>query len=63
MELSSISREAPGVRILGRARCYNRGGSVKDRPTLSMIRAGENGGLLTPEKTIIHATGGNAGIA
>ena len=63
LELSSISREVPGVRILGKAEWYNPGGSVKDRPALWMIRAGEKSGLLTPEKTIIDATSGNTGIA
>jgi len=63
LELSSISREVPGVRILGKAEWYNPGGSVKDRPALWMIRDGEKSGLLTPEKTIIDATSGNTGIA
>ncbi len=63
LELSSISREVPGVRILGKAEWYNPGGSVKDRPALWMIRDGEKSGLLTPEKIIIDATSGNTGIA
>ncbi len=63
LELSSISREVPGVRILGKAEWYNPGGSVKDRPALWMIRDGEQSGLLTPEKIIIDATSGNTGIA
>jgi cysteine synthase B len=63
LELSSISREVPGVRILGKAEWYNPGGSVKDRPALWMIRDGETSGLLTPEKIIIDATSGNTGIA
>ena len=63
LELSSISREVPGVRILGKAEWYNPGGSVKDRPALWMIRDGDKSGLLAPEKTIIDATSGNTGIA
>ena len=63
LELSSISREVPGVRILGKAEWYNPGGSVKDRPALWMIRDGEKSGLLKPEKIIIDATSGNTGIA
>jgi cysteine synthase B len=63
LELSGISREVPGVRIVGKAEWYNPGGSVKDRPALWMIRDGEKSGLLTPEKTIIDATSGNTGIA
>jgi cysteine synthase B len=63
LELPSISAETPGVRILGKAEWYNPGGSVKDRPALWMIRAGERSGALTPEKTILDATSGNTGIA
>jgi cysteine synthase B len=63
LELSSISREVPGVRVLGKAEWYNPGGSVKDRPALWMIRDGERSGKLTPDKTILDATSGNTGIA
>ncbi len=62
-ELSNISREVPGVSILGKAEWYNPGGSVKDRPALWMIRDGEKSGKLTPEKTILDSTSGNTGIA
>ena len=63
LELSSISAEVPGVRILGKAEWYNPGGSVKDRSALWMIRDGEKSGALTPGKTILDATSGNTGIA
>jgi cysteine synthase B len=63
LELPAISAEVPDVRIFGKAEWYNPGGSVKDRPALWMIRAGERAGALTPEKTILDATSGNTGIA
>ncbi|MCA1739461.1 MAG: cysteine synthase family protein, partial [Actinobacteria bacterium] len=63
LELSNVSREAPGVRILGKAEWHNPGGSVKDRPALWMIRDGERSGKLTFGKTILDATSGNTGIA
>lgn len=63
IELANVSREVPGVTILGKAEWYNPGGSVKDRPALWMIRAGEKSGALTPGKTILDATSGNTGIA
>jgi cysteine synthase B len=63
LELASISREVPGVTILGKAEWYNPGGSVKDRPALWMIRDGEKSGALTPEKVVLDATSGNTGIA
>jgi cysteine synthase B len=51
------------VKLYGKAEWYNPGGSVKDRPALSMIRAGEKSGKLTPNKIILDATSGNTGIA
>ena len=63
MELSSVPREVPGVRILGKAEWHNPGGSVKDRPALWMIRDGEKSGELGPGKVILDATSGNTGIA
>ncbi len=63
LELPNIGREVPGVNIYGKAEWYNPGGSVKDRPALWMIRAGEESGALTPGKTLLDATSGNTGIA
>jgi cysteine synthase B len=53
----------PGVAVYGKAEWYNPGGSVKDRPALAMIRAGERDGLLRPGMRIADATSGNTGIA
>lgn len=63
LELENVSREVPGVTILGKAEWYNPGGSVKDRPALWMIRDGEKSGALGPGKIILDATSGNTGIA
>ncbi|MFP3998293.1 MAG: cysteine--tRNA ligase [Desulfobacterales bacterium] len=52
----------PDVRILAKLEYINPGGSVKDRPALAMIEAGEKSGELTPEKIVIEATSGNTGI-
>ncbi|MFW5936503.1 MAG: cysteine--tRNA ligase [Desulfosalsimonas sp.] len=52
----------PDVRILAKLEYVNPGGSVKDRPALSMIEAGERSGELTPDKTVLEATSGNTGI-
>src|SRR5436853_443720 len=51
------------VEIYAKAEWYNPGGSVKDRPALSMILEGERSGKLVPGKTILDATSGNTGIA
>jgi S-sulfo-L-cysteine synthase (O-acetyl-L-serine-dependent) len=63
LRLASIGREFEHVEICGKAEWFNPGGSVKDRPALSMIDAGLKRGKLTPGKTIIDATSGNTGIA
>ena len=55
--------EFPGLEVYAKAEWFNPGGSVKDRPALSMIEDGERRGLLTPERTIIDSTSGNTGIA
>ena len=52
----------PKVRILAKLEYFNPGGSIKDRPALSMIEAGERSGELTLGKTVIEATSGNTGI-
>jgi len=41
----------------------NPGGSIKDRPVLRMLAKAIIDGELTPDKTILDATSGNAGIA
>jgi len=52
----------PNVRILAKLEYLNPGGSVKDRPALSMIEAGIVSGELTSDKIVIEATSGNTGI-
>jgi cysteinyl-tRNA synthetase len=51
-----------GVEILSKLEFFNPGGSVKDRPALSMIEDAEKKGELTKEKIILEATSGNTGI-
>lgn len=64
IRLRSITRGLPAsVEIYAKAEFTNPGGSVKDRAALAMILAGEKGGELTHEKTILDATSGNTGIA
>ncbi len=52
----------PDVKILAKIEYVNPGGSIKDRPALSMIENGEKSGALTHDKIVIEATSGNTGI-
>ena len=53
----------PGVDIYAKLEGQNPTGSLKDRIALYMIRAAEEGGELTPDKTILEPTSGNTGIS
>lgn len=50
------------VPIYAKLESRNPGGSVKDRPALAMIEAGEADGQLTRDKIVLEATSGNTGI-
>ena len=63
LRLDRVGQEFPNVGFCAKAEWFNPGGSVKDRPALSMIQAGLASGALRPGKTIIDATSGNTGIA
>ncbi len=64
VRLERIDPDLPsGVQVYAKAEWYNLGGSVKDRPALWMIRAGERCGRLRPGMRIADATSGNTGIA
>jgi cysteine synthase B len=63
LRLERIGREFPNVQFFAKAEWFNPGGSVKDRPALSMIQSGIASGKLAPGKTIVDATSGNTGIA
>jgi len=63
LRLERISQEFPNVEFCAKAEWFNPGGSVKDRPALSMIQDGLAGGALRSGKTIVDATSGNTGIA
>ncbi|QLC23307.1 cysteine synthase A [Parasphingopyxis sp. CP4] len=54
--------EDSGCEILGKCEFANPGGSVKDRPALSIIEEAEEQGLLQPGGTIVEGTAGNTGI-
>lgn len=63
LRLERLGHEFPNIKFCAKAEWFNPGGSVKDRPVLSMIQAGLASGALRTGKTIIDATSGNTGIA
>src|SRR5262249_46721899 len=63
VRIAKFAAHQPNVEILAKAEWFNPGGSVKDRPALSMIQAGLRSGSLCSGKTILDATSGNTGIA
>lgn len=54
--------EQTGCTILGKCEFLNPGGSVKDRPALSIVEDAEAKGQLGPGGTIVEGTAGNTGI-
>src|SRR5260370_9200036 len=63
LRLTQVANEFPNIEFCAKAEWFNPGGSVKDRPALSMIQAGLASGALRLGRTIIDATSGNTGIA
>lgn len=62
--LVRLDRMAKGIKphIIAKLEFLNPGGSVKDRPAITMIEEAERQGLLQPGGTIIEPTSGNTGV-
>jgi cysteine synthase B len=58
-----LPMDLDGVEIYAKFEHLNPGGSIKDRPVLRMLVEAILSGELTPDKRILDATSGNAGIA
>ena len=64
LRLRRITAHLPEtVELYAKAEWFNPSGSVKDRPALNIIRAGEASGRLTHDKVLLDSTSGNMGIA
>src|ERR1700751_690656 len=61
--LDALTRDLPGVTLLGKAEWYNPGGSVKDRAAANIVADAQRRGRLGPGKILLDATSGNTGIA
>ena len=62
--LVRLDRTARSLRceLLAKLEFLNPGGSVKDRPALTMIEVAERDGRLKPGGTIVEPTSGNTGV-
>ena len=63
LRLERITRDLPGVELLGKAEWYNPGGSVKDRAASNIVAQGRASGKFSPGQTLLDSTSGNTGIA
>src|SRR2546421_240546 len=63
LRLDRITRELPGIEILGKAEWHNPGGSVKDRAASNIVAEARRNGQFTPGKILLDSTSGNTGIA
>ncbi len=63
VDLSYFSPDARRIACYAKAEWRNPGGSLKDRPVLRMLTEAIRQGSLTPDKTIIDSSSGNAGIS
>ena len=63
IRLDAVTRDLPGIALLGKAEWYNPGGSVKDRAAANIVSEARRSGLLNSDKILLDATSGNTGIA
>ena len=63
LRLDALTRDLPGVALLGKAEWYNPGGSVKDRAASNIVAEARRSGKLRPGQSLLDSTSGNTGIA
>jgi cysteine synthase B len=63
LHLATLTRELPGVQVLGKAEWCNPGGSVKDRAAANIVAEARRLGQFGPGKILLDSTSGNTGIA
>jgi len=63
IELPLFRTELPDCHFYAKLESVNPGGSIKDRPVRRMLLEALASGELTPERTVLDSSSGNAGIA
>jgi cysteine synthase B len=63
LRLERITRDLPGIEVLGKAEWVNPGGSVKDRAASNIVAEARRRGKFGPGKILLDSTSGNTGIA
>ncbi len=63
LSLEGLTRDLPGVELLGKAEWYNPGGSVKDRAASNIVAQARARGQFAAGKILLDSTSGNTGIA
>jgi cysteine synthase B len=63
LRLDAVTRDLPGVALLGKAEWHNPGGSVKDRAAGNIVLEGRRSGAFGAGKILLDSTSGNTGIA
>lgn len=61
VRLTKVIRDAP-FRLFAKLETLNPGGSIKDRPALSIIQCAMKTGAIHPETVIVESSSGNMGI-
>jgi cysteine synthase B len=63
VRLERLTRDLPGIDILGKAEWFNPGGSVKDRAASNIVAQARASGEFGQGKILLDSTSGNTGIA
>jgi S-sulfo-L-cysteine synthase (O-acetyl-L-serine-dependent) len=63
VRIDVLAEELPDIAVFAKVESQNPGGSLKDRPVLRMLAEALRQGALTPDRTVLDSSSGNAGIA
>src|SRR6202158_1034001 len=63
LRLERLTRDLPGIEVLGKAEWYNPGGSVKDRAASNIVAQARASGTFGPGNTLLDSPSVNTGTA